>query len=372
MVVLKYIINTTNKVGLLILLLCCISFASCVSCSDNSKGDPTEVIEDPSVGDPPKESSTFRNPILSSGADPWVTKVGDEYFVTYTTGYNITLLRTNKMSDLKNAASKVVWTPPASGFNSEEIWAPEIHKINNTWYIYYAASNGDNINHKMWVLENTSENPFQGIWQDKGELKLPDDKWAIDGSPFEINGKLYFIWSGWEGDTNIRQDIYIAQMENPTSVIGERINLIKPKEAWETNNTNPQVMEGPQFLLKNGKAFIFYSAGGCWMDGYSIGAIWMESASDPMDVASWQRMETNPLFKTNNTGNAFGPGHNSFFKSLNNDEDWILYHANPQPGQGCGGNRSMRMQKFSWDNNGFPVLGIPEPLNKDLEKPSGE
>jgi GH43 family beta-xylosidase len=369
MVIFKGIMNTFNKLGFVFVLFLCLSLALCVSCSSSITS--VDEMEEPII-DIPIETTTFRNPILDEGADPWVFKNGDEYLVTFTTGNNITLLRTNKMSNIKNATRKVVWIPPATGFNSKEIWAPELHKINSKWYVYYAASDGNNENHKMWVLENTSEDPLQGTWEDKGELKLPGDKWAIDGSPFEINGKQYFIWSGWEGDFNVRQDIYIAQMENPTTVIGERINLIKPKDAWEINNTNPQVTEGPQFVLKNGKAFIFYSAGGCWTDGYSIGAIWMESTANPLELDSWERMETNPLFTTNNTGNAFGPGHNSFFKSLNNDEDWILYHANPQPGQGCGGNRTMRMQKFTWDSNNFPIFGTPEPLNKDLKKPSGE
>ena len=298
--------------------------SSCVSCSNGSDTlEPEqEQIED---DEPPIALTTFRNPVLASGPDPWVFKNGDEYFVTFTTGNNITLVRTNKMSDLKNGTQKVIWTPPASGMNSKEIWAPELHRINGIWYLYYAASNGDNRTHRMWVLENTSDDPFQGIWLDKGELKLPDDKWAIDGSPFELNGILY-----------------------------------------------PQVTEAPQFLLKNNKAFIFYSAGGCWRDGYSVGAISMDSSSDPMVVSSWERLVNNPLLTSNNTGNAFGPGHNSFFKSSDGEEDWILYHANPQPGQGCGGERSIRMQKFSWDNNDLPIIGNPEPLNKDLLKPSGE
>tara|TARA_R110002096_G_scaffold390415_2_gene584931 strand:+ start:5933 stop:7039 length:1107 start_codon:yes stop_codon:yes gene_type:complete len=345
--------------------------SSCVSCSNGSDTlEPEqEQIED---DEPPIALTTFRNPVLASGPDPWVFKNGDEYFVTFTTGNNITLVRTNKMSDLKNGTQKVIWTPPASGMNSKEIWAPELHRINGIWYLYYAASNGDNRTHRMWVLENTSDDPFQGIWLDKGELKLPDDKWAIDGSPFELNGILYYVWSGWAGDDNVRQDVYIAKMENPLIVTGPRICLLKPAESWEINGTNPQVTEAPQFLLKNNKAFIFYSAGGCWRDGYSVGAISMDSSSDPMVVSSWERLVNNPLLTSNNTGNAFGPGHNSFFKSSDGEEDWILYHANPQPGQGCGGERSIRMQKFSWDNNDLPIIGNPEPLNKDLLKPSGE
>lgn len=368
MVVLKNIINKINKGGFAFVLLLCIFLASCVACSDSSKSGTIT----PPVIDPPISASTFRNPILNSGADPWVIKDGNEYFVTFTTGNNITLMRTNKMSDLKNASQKVIWIPPAIGLNSRDLWAPELHKINGKWYIYYAASDGNNVNHRMWVLENASTDPFTGVWQDKGEIHLPENKWAIDGTTFEINGKNYFIWSGWEGDVDVRQDIYIAEMDTPYSVVGNRKAIVIPTSSWEINNTNPKVTEGPQFLLKNGKVFIFYSAGACWTDGYSIGAIWMDSTSNPMELASWQRLGNNPLFVSNTTGNAFGPGHNSFFKSLDGSQDWILYHANPQPGQGCGANRSMRMQQISWNNNGFPVLGIPESLSKDIVKPGGE
>ena len=344
----------------------CFTASLCISCNGSQISN-----ENPKI-DPPLKATTFKNPILNSGADPWVYKNGEEYFVTFTTGDNITLIRTAKMSELKNGTKKIIWTPPSSGFNSKEIWAPELHKINGKWYIYYAASDGDNKNHNMWVLENTSQDPFEGVWVDKGELKLPDDKWAIDGTHIEINNDYYFAWSGWAGDVNVSQNLYIAKMETPFKVSTERVCILKPTDRWETNNTNPVVLEAPQFLIKDNKIFLFYSAGGCWTDGYSIGLIWMDASKNPLDVNSWIRSGNNPLFVSNTTGNTFGPGHNSFFKSLNGKEDWILYHANAQSGQGCGGNRSMRMQQFYWDNNGFPVFGIPEQLNKELYLPGGE
>ena len=336
------------------------------SCNSSQIGSEIPKIELPT------KPTTFKNPILISGADPWVYKNENEYLVTFTTGNNITLIRTAKMSELKNGTKKIIWIPPSSGFNSKEIWAPELHKINGKWYVYYAASDGNNINHKMWVLENASQDPFLGTWIDKGELKLPDDKWAIDGTHIEINNKYYFAWSGWSGDTNVSQNLYIAQLESPFKVSSERVCLLKPTEPWETNNTNPLVVEAPQFFIKDNKLFLFYSAGGCWTDGYSIGLISMDISKNPLEINSWTRSVNNPLFKSNTTGNSFGPGHNSFFKSLNGKEDWILYHANSQTGQGCGENRSMRMQQFKWDNNVFPVFGIPEQLNKELNIPGGE
>ena len=349
-----------------ILFLIYFAVSSFISCSSGQINN-----DNPKINSLFK-ATTFKNPVLSSGADPWVYKNSTEYFVTFTTGDNITLIRTDKMAELKNGKKKIIWTPPSSGFNSKEIWAPELHKINGNWYVYYAASDGDNKNHKLWVLENTAQDPFQGMWIDKGELKLPDDKWAIDGTHIEINNQNYFAWSGWAGDVNISQNIYLAKMESPFKISSERVCILSPTESWETNNTNPAVLEAPQFLIKDNKIFLFYSAGGCWTDGYSIGLIWMDALKNPLDTNSWARSKNNPLFVSNTIGNTFGPGHNSFFKSLNGKEDWILYHANSQPGQGCGGSRSTRMQQFTWDTNGFPILGIPQQLDKELEIPGGE
>ena len=71
---------------------------------------------------------------------------------------------------------------PAPAY-SQETWAPELQLINGRWYIYYAASNGTNANHRMFVLESTSLNPqAQGAYAFKGQLRPTTDKWAIDGA----------------------------------------------------------------------------------------------------------------------------------------------------------------------------------------------
>ncbi|MBV6647844.1 MAG: family 43 glycosylhydrolase, partial [Cyclobacteriaceae bacterium] len=147
--------------------------------------------------------------------------------------------------------------------------------------------------------------------------------------------------------------------------------LTKPEFSWETNGVLPTVTEGPQILKNGDKIFIVYSAGGCWTDGYSLGLLTASAEADLMDPASWQKT-TEPVFTQNPQGMAFGPGHNGFFKTLDGEEDWIIYHANPFAGQGCGSNRSIRIQPFTWDENGVPVFGTPHPLQEKLTKPSGE
>ncbi len=320
---------------------------------------------------PVPEENEFRNPVLSSAPDPWVIRKDDWYYFTHTTGNSIRLYRSRSISDLSKAEVKTVWTPPLMGMNSKNIWAPEIHFINDKWYFYYAADDGNNDNHRMWVLENTSADPFAGTWVDRGKLELPEDRWAIDGTIFAHQDKLYFMWSGWEGTINGRQDIYITTMTDPFTADGPRIKLSQPEHPWEKGGAPPEVNEGPQFIHHDDKMFITFSASGCWTDQYTLGLLYASATDDILDPASWIKFPE-PVFRTNASGGAFGPGHNGFFKSPDGEEDWIVYHANNSSGLGCGNARSFRMQKFTWDENGFPVFGEPAPLNSPLQKPSGE
>ncbi len=317
----------------------------------------------------PTDETKFGNPLLFNGPDPWVIQKDGIYYVTHTTGNSLKIYKTENMSKLSMAASKIVWTPPANGMNSKEIWAPELHYIDNAWYLYYAADDGENKNHRMWVLENTSPDPFQGTWTDKGKLMLADDKWAIDGSVFSQNNQLYSIWSGWEKDIDGRQDIYISRMSNPWTVQSERVRISTPELPWEKNGL--PVNEGPEILIHNDKIFLVYSASGCWTDDYTLGLLSADVSADLMNPASWTK-SPQAVFVKYPEGQAFAPGHCSFFKSRDGKEDWILYHSNPQTGQGCGDQRSIRMQEFSWKANGLPDFGKPVALSVKLDKPSGE
>lgn len=61
-----------------------------------------------------------------------------------------------------------------------------------------AASDGYSSNHRMFVLKSTSDNP-RAPYEMVGQITDPTNKWAIDGTVMELNGELYFPWSGWEG-----------------------------------------------------------------------------------------------------------------------------------------------------------------------------
>lgn len=324
-----------------------------------------------------QQSKTFTNPLLPAGADPWCIYKDGFYYYTNTTGNNITIWKTKSIASLRTAQKKIVFTPPKTGPYSKEIWAPEIHWLEGKWYIYFAADSGRNESHRLWVLENKNADPMQGEWKLKCKLTTPNDKWSIDGTVYEHKEKLYLLWSGWEGDTNSQQNIYIAAMSNPWTVTGERIKISSPQLDWETHGDldNPDdvphvnVNEGPQILSHKDKLYLIYSASGCWTEFYALGMLTANAESDLMDTVSWKKNPT-PVFKMSEKNKVYAPGHNSFFKSPDGKEEWILYHANSKPGQGCGKQRSPRAQKFTWNKDGTPNFGAPAPVHVPLKIPS--
>ncbi|WP_084821932.1 family 43 glycosylhydrolase [Bacillus sp. SA1-12] len=315
----------------------------------------------------------FKNPVVGEGADPWVVKHTDGYYYyTQTTGNNITIWKSKNLSDLGQAEKKVVWTPDPDAPNAHHMWAPEMHFIDGKWYIYFAGSAGDMGKQRMYVLESEGSDPFGPYHHpegtDFGKITDPSDKWAIDGTILEYKNELYFVWSGWEGDVNVSQHLYIAPLENPWTISGERVEISRPELSWEKNGF-PLINEGPQILKnKQGKVFIVYSASGSWTDDYCLGMLTL-NGKDPLNPDSWAKNPT-PVFEKNPALGVYGPGHNSFVKSPDGKEDWIVYHA--AKFKGAGWNRNVRMQKFSWNEDGTPNFGVPVAADTLLRVPSGE
>ena len=326
-------------------------------------------------------SDTFTNPLLPSGADPWVIQSHGFYYYMNTTGKNLTIWKTRDITDLKHAEAKVVWTPPDSGPYSHEIWAPELHRMGGRWYIYFAADAGSNESHRVFVLENALADPLQGDWKMKGKLSGPEDRWAIDPSVFEIHGNAYAVWSGWDGPTNGSQKIFIAKLKNPWTLGSKPVVISTPELPWEkvgdlaqTNRIDEiphvDVNEGPEILEHDGKIMLIYSASGCWTDYYELGMLTAHKNSDLLKSSSWIK-SSKSVFWQSPEASVYAPGHNTFFKSPDRKEDWILYHGNSEPGQGCGELRSPRAQPFSWKGDGTPDFGRPLPLGQKIRKPSG-
>ena len=309
-------------------------------------------------------AETFTNPIARSGADPWMIRHGDDYFLVQSRhGREVCVGRAASPVDIGKNPWITVWTPPPGKPYSKEIWAPELHYLQNKWYVYMAADDGNNDHHRIYVLEGSSQNP-QDPFVFRGELKLPDDRWAIDGSVFTLSNRMYFIWSGWAGTSNVDQRIYIAELADPLTAKGGRTCLSVPEHDWEKRDGPPWINEGPEALEHDGHLFIIYSAAGSWADNYCLGQLTF-TGGDPMRAESWVKKPV-PVFSR--SADVFGPGHCCFVKSPDGTEDWIIYHA--AKNSGAGWNRNLRAQKFTWQPDGSPDFGKPVSTGVPLPVPA--
>jgi GH43 family beta-xylosidase len=311
-------------------------------------------------------ASTFTNPVLASGPDPWVIHDRDSYYYMHTMGNRITLWRTRDITDLAHAEQRVVWTPPAAGPNAHSIWAPELHRIDGKWYIYYSATasgHKDDAHRGVFVLENASRDPMQGTWVDRGRVNTR--RAGIDGTVFEHRGNLYFAYSPYIGPVS---GIALARLENPWTITGDEVVIAEPDKDWE-NQGGRRILEGPEFLKgPTGQIYMTYSAGACWSDNYSLGLLHARPGADLLSRDSWTK-STQPVLSSAN--GIFATGHNGFFRSPDDREQWIVYHANPAAGMGCTAKRAPHVGKITWTADGRPRF--PEPTGPEvrLQKPSG-
>lgn len=289
------------------------------------------------------------NPVAKSGADPYVIRDGDLYYYCYSTGNALCVGKTDSLASLGRVRGKRVYTPPSGTSYSHEYWAPELHKINGEWYIYVAADDGSNHTHRMYVLKCNNSDPMDKYTM-LGKISDRSDKWAIDGTVLEHNGQMYFIWSGWPGDENVVQNLYIAKMSDPMTISSKRVCISVPEYDWERRGG--AINEGPAILKRDGEIYLVYSASGSWTDNYCLGLLRL--VGDPMSPEGWKK-SSSPVFKS--TDSIFGPGHCSFTTAADGSP-YMVYHANLVSGSGWGG-RSVWISPVGFSSRGDLILGAP-------------
>ncbi|MBD0383677.1 family 43 glycosylhydrolase [Paenibacillus sp. WST5] len=309
----------------------------------------------------------FVNPIIEQRADPWAYKHTDGYyyFTASVPEYDrIELRRALAIQELAAAEPVTVWRKYAAGLMSSNIWAPEIHYIDGKWYIYFAAArttetNNGLFDHRMFVLENDSENPLEGEWVEKGQLRTNWESFSLDATQFEHNGVHYLVWAQKDPAIYGNSNLYIAPLDNPWTIRGQQVMISKPEYDWETIGFH--VNEGAAVIKKNGKIFISYSASATDYN-YAMGLLTASADSDLLDPSSWSK-SPKPVFTTSEATGQYGPGHNSFTVSRDGSEDILIYHArNYKEITGdplYDPNRHMRAQRLGWNEDGTPNFGVP-------------
>ena len=183
------------------------------------------------------EPPRYQNPIVRLRADPWVYRHTDGwyYFTASVPEYDrVEVRRSRTIQGLGSAPAVVVWRRHDTGIMSANIWAPEIHFIGHSWYIYFAA--GETVapfNHRIYVLQNDSPDPLAGLWMEKGQVRTGWESFSLDATEFEHGGAHYLVWAQKDYGIRGNSNLYIAAMNNPWTVAGSAVRISKPEFAWE-------------------------------------------------------------------------------------------------------------------------------------------
>jgi GH43 family beta-xylosidase len=240
------------------------------------------------------------------------------------------------------------------------IWAPELHQIDGTWYIYFAAGAAEKIwDIRIYVLSNASADPMQGQWSERGQLKTNWESFALDATTFEHRGRRYLVWAQHDPKLGPGTSLYIAAMRDPLTIDGQQVRISRPELPWETIGYN--VNEGPAPLIRNGRVFLAYSASATDFN-YCMGMLTARDDADLLDPKSWTK-SPQPVFATNVENSQYGPGHCSFTVAEDGKTDLLVYHArncrDVKPDPLRDPNRHTRVKPIQWRADGTPDFGVP-------------
>ncbi|TWT89218.1 sulfatase-like hydrolase/transferase [Neorhodopirellula pilleata] len=322
------------------------------------------------------EPNLFVNPI-AEGADPWVTRDpnADRYLWCFSDGNRAIAIHTS--DTLTSIGTKhIVWRAPDEGPYSQEIWAPELHCLDDRWHIYFAASDGDNHNHLAYVLRSETSDPLGSyelvgpLATGEGDSRDDPNIWAIDMTVLQHNGKRYAVWSGWDAPGTDQQYLYIAAMTSPTELVGPRVRICDNDDyLWE--RVEPQaeargLNEGPQVFQAKNSTAIVYSCGGSWLPTYKLGLLEL-TGDDPLKPESWTK-RNKPIFEGN--ASTYGIGHSCFVKSPDEKQWWHVFHAKRD--RSPGWRRVIYVQPMQVGRRGYPIFGEPANAGVPLPRPSGD
>ena len=277
------------------------------------------------------KKTEFNNPFIIQRADPFVYKAedGTYYFTASVPEYNKIVLRcADSIDELQTASEKDIWYQHSSGIMSKNIWAPEIHKIDGAWYIYYAAGEIDDIwKIRPYVLKCLGKDPMKDEWMELGQMQGADafsfQDFSLDVTVFSHKEKWYAIWAEKVSVGKKISNLCIAEMEEPHKLKSSQVLLTTPSYDWE--RVDFWVNEGPAVLKHDGRLFVTFSAsatGEC----YCVGLISIDEEAEILDPYAWKK-ERYPVLKTDVDKGMYGPGHNCFVKDEEGLNDVMIYHA---------------------------------------------
>ena len=260
---------------------------------------------------------------------------------------------------------------------SRGIWAPDIVRVDNLYYLYYSVSTFGSQRSVLGLAVNRTIDPSdpEYAWEDRGLVleSHPDhtDYNAIDSALFvDDDGKAYLYWgSYWTGLKAVEVD---RKTGKPFRYRSGELKIPEGYVAVANRGGGQDTSIEAPYVVKNGKWYYLFTSRGSCCDGvkstYHIVLGRSEKPLGPFVDKEGKRMDLGGgTVLLSSTEKWKGTGHNGFFRTLGKDNksaDWLILAAYDagQPKKG----RLTQVRPLTWDEAGWPVVGpiLSEPLNE--------
>lgn len=233
------------------------------------------------------------------------------------------------------------WT---KAYNTAHLWAPDVVKKGNTFYLYYVASIFGTNNSAIGVAASTTPGDIES-WEDHGPVLTSDNSVsynAIDPEVFLDNGKWWMVFgSHFSG-------IHLQELQNMTEPTGEIVTLASRPD------TRHNPVEAPT-IIKNGKYYYLFTSWDRCCAGadstYKIAVGRSESLTGPYtDKEGTTLTQGGGEVILKSEGSQIGPGGQDIVKDRGNY--YVVYHYYDGDADGV---IRMQIRSLEWKNN-WPSL----------------
>ncbi|RYD68320.1 MAG: arabinan endo-1,5-alpha-L-arabinosidase [Verrucomicrobiaceae bacterium] len=229
--------------------------------------------------------------------------------------------------------------------NKEHLWAPDIIRLKDKWFIYYSVSSFGSNHSAIGLVTGKTLDPKSKDygWKDEGVVirsRRPDRFNAIDPAVILDEGKLWMSYgSFWEG-------IFLIELNPDTG-------LRKSDDAPLKLAMNPEI-EAPFIHKHDGWYYLFVNWGKCCRgvdSTYEIRVGRSKTITGPyLDKDGTDMKDGGGSVFLGTQERFIGPGHASIFNEKG--KEWLVHHYYDKDRRGRS---DLRMLPLTW-KDGWPVV----------------
>jgi len=240
------------------------------------------------------------------------------------------------------------WNNVVSNFNGS-LWAPDLVKVNNRWYLYYSVSSFGKNRSAIGLAVNKTLNPSspEFKWEDRGAVieSFPTNNFnAIDPAVLPDGDKLWLVFGSWWSG------IKLIELDKST---GKRISEKSPVYSLASAHKND--IEAP-YLYKHGKYYYLFVNWGLCCRGinstYEIRVGRSEKVTGPyLDKDGKDMRNGGGTLFLGTRGRRIGPGHIAITEA--GGKKYCSYHYYDRENNG---RTTLMIDEIEWDDQGWPVV----------------